>query len=382
MIIQSTRVYYEESYRPLQIEVEGSKIIRILPYGTKKADKDYGDYKITPGFIDIHCHGYGGQTVNTATPEWIDKWCRYLVSEGVTAIVPASSSHEQSEMFRGLSVVADYMEKETEGAQVLGLYSEGPFMCEKYHGAQDLRYLTVPDIDTLDAYQKACKGHLIYVMVAPEMFEGDMSFIEECVKRGIVVTLGHTGATFEDVTKARAAGATAFTHTFNGMRGLHHREPGVVGAAMYYDDMFCELIGDGVHVNSVVANVLARIKGKDRLITVTDSEGLKGYPLGEYEDEEGNKVYVCEDGTVRLSDGTLTGSALKLNKLVYHQIAEAGIDEVTIINSVTVNPCRLLHFDTHKGKIAVGYDADLAVFTDTFDAVETYVMGVSRYQAK
>ncbi len=380
MIIQSRRVYYEESYRPLQIEIENGTIVRILPYGLKKADHDYGDHRITPGFIDIHCHGYGNQTVNTATKDWIKRWCDYLVSEGVTAFVPASSSHEQEEMFRGLDTVAEYMEEQTQGARILGLYSEGPFMCEEFRGAQDLRYLTIPTIETLDAYQKACRGHLIYVMVAPEMFQGDMSFIEECVKRGITVTLGHTGATFEEVSQARKAGARAFTHTFNGMRGLHHREPGVAGAAMYYEDMYCELIGDGVHVNSVVANILARIKGKDKLITVTDSEGLKGNPVGEYLDEEGNRVFVCDDGTVRLEDGTLTGSALKLNKLVKHQIEEAGIDEVTVINSVTINPCRLLHFDSHKGKIEVGYDADLAVFDEEFNAIETFIAGVSEYR--
>ncbi|MDD3924907.1 MAG: amidohydrolase family protein, partial [Erysipelotrichaceae bacterium] len=291
-----------------------------------------------------------------------------------TSTLPTTSSASEEDILKGLAAVANIIDEKPRGTNILGAYSEGPFVSDKFHGAQDLKFKVIPTIETYKKYQEAARGHLIYVMVAPEELDEDLTFIRHCVKEGLVVALGHTGAKFDVVAKAREAGAKAFTHTFNGMLGLHHREPGVVGAAMYFDDMYAELIGDGVHVNKHVANILARIKGKDKLITVTDSVQIKGLPPGERQMKD-RFVIIGEDGVGRLKDGTLAGSSAKLNMLLKHQIEQAKIDEVTAINSVTCNPANLLKVGHQKGYLKVNYDADIAVFNDDYTLKQTYVMG-------
>lgn len=374
MIIQSKRVWFDEAFRPLQIEITKDKITNVLPYNHVKVDKDYGDLRILPGLIDIHNHGYNGNDTNHATEEWLREWMAYLPTEGITSTLPTTSSASEENILSGLAAMANVIDEKPKGANILGAYSEGPFVSEKFRGAQDLKFKVVPTIETYEKYQKAARGHLIYVMVAPEELDEDMTFIRHCVKEGLIVACGHTGATFDIIAKAREAGATAFTHTFNGMLGLHHREPGVVGAAMYFDDMYAELIGDGVHVNKYVANVLAKIKGKDKLITVTDSVQIKGLPPGPRQMKD-RFVYIGEDGVGRLENGTLAGSSAKLNMLLKHQIEQAQVDVVTAINSVTCNPANLLKFGHRKGYLKVNYDADIAVFNDDYTLKQTYVLG-------
>lgn len=374
MIIQSRNVYFDEKLQPLQVEFENGKIVNILPYGMKKADRDYGDNWILPGLIDIHNHGYNGCDANHATEDWVREWMAYLPSEGVTSTLAATSSSPRATMLKGMEAIARVIDEGCEGTHLLGIYSEGPFMCEQFRGAQDVANLTIPTKEEIDVYQKACNGHLIYVMMAPEMLGGDMSVIEYCVKNNIKVTCGHTGATFEDITAARKAGARSFTHTYNGMRGLHHREPGVVGAAMYYDDMYAEMIGDGVHVSFPSMNVLAKTKGKDRLISVTDSVFFKGFPVGKYE-VEGQTRYVCEDGVGRLENGSICGSANRLNVILGREITKANIPYVTAINSCTCNPANMLGFGNVKGYLKENYDADICVVDADFNVLQTYVSG-------
>lgn len=372
MIIQSKNVYYEEKLQPLQIEFDGT-IKKILPYGTLKADKDYGENWIIPGLIDIHNHGWNACDSNHATEQWLADWMKYLPTEGVTSTCPSTSSANREEMLEGMRNIAKFMEKGHEGTHILGVYSEGPFMSYDFNGAQDTANLVVPDQKEIDTYIEACGGHLIYVMVAPEMLP-DMSIIEYMVSKGIKVACGHTGAKFEDITKAREAGAQSFTHTYNGMRGLHHREAGVVGAAMYYDDMYAEMIGDGVHVSFPSMNILAKAKGKDKLISITDSVALKGLPVGEL-NVGGQIRYICEDGVGRLADGTIAGSCNRLNVILGREIQKANIPYVTAINSCTCNPANLLGFGNCKGYLKEKYDADICVLDKDFNVVQTYVLG-------
>ena len=373
MIIQGRKVYIDEELREAQLEIEDGRIKAILPCGNKPADADYGDNWVLPGLIDIHTHGYNGGSTDRATKEWIREWMAYLPSEGVTSVVPSTSSCPESSMFPSMTAIAEVLEEGCEGAEILGIYSEGPFMCEKYRGAQDLRYLTIPDRKKIDEYIAACKGHLIYVMVAPEMLP-DMDVIRYLRSLNIAVACGHTGATFEQIREAREAGAQSFTHTYNGMRGLHHREPGVVGAAMYFDDMYAELIGDGVHVSFPAMHDLAKTKNKDRLISVTDAVAYKGWPVGEYRDGD-TVMRVCEDGVCRLEDGTICGSANRLNEILGREITKANIPYVKAINSCTCNPANLMGFGQRKGYIKKDYDADICVLDENFNVVQTYVRG-------
>ena len=368
MIIQSKNVYVDEKLQPLQIEICNNKIVNIMPYNCVSDAIDYGDAIILPGFIDMHNHGYNGGQCNAATKEWLKEWASYLPSEGVTSAMFGFSCGQYEGILQSLKVLDETCKEGVVGAQFIGAYSEGPFVGEK-PGAQNTNYKLIPTPAIIDEFNNACGGRLAYVMVAPEELKGNYDVIKYCRKKGIKVALGHTDATFEECAEAIEAGANSFTHTFNGMNGLHHRKPGVVGAAMYHEDCYCELICDGIHVNKYSANILARIKGKDRLMLITDSVSIKGSKPGVY----GN-IIVGEDGSVKNLNGTISGSMNRLNKVLRYAIKEAKIDPVTAYNAVSKNPFEFLGIPT-KGKIAKGFDADLAILNDDYDVITTYIAG-------
>lgn len=377
MIIQSKKVYYEEKFQPLQIEIKNDRIIGIYNYGQFKADKDYKNLQILPGLCDSHVHGYDGGSVCDATKPWLKKWCNYLPNEGITSVVAGISAHPKDRLLKACKNIGEYIDNDNKnGAHIIGVYEEGPFICSgKERGAQNLEHQIIPNKKIIDEFNSACNGHLIYVMIAPEMLNGDYSVIDYCRKLGMSVALGHTGTTYSICKKAIEHGAISFTHTFNGMRGLHHREPGVVGAAMYHDECYAELICDGVHVDAVAAKILAKTKGKDKLVIVTDSISMKGKKIGKYVTDDGSEtVEICKDGICRLDNGTLCGSVRKLNQNLCFAIKNVGIDYVTAINAVTINPMKLFNIND-KGLIRVGYKADLAIFDDNFNTKEVYIDG-------
>ena len=378
MIIQSTKVYYEEKVQPKQVRIEKDRITGVFPYGLFKADVDYGDLIIMPGLCDIHNHGWNKSEANNATKKWLRDWCAYLPSEGVTSTLASISSYPKEGLLKGLKNIGEYIDKENKkGTRILGVYEEGPFICSgKERGAQSLDFQIIPDKAVIDEFNEACNGHLIYVMIAPEMLEGNYEVIDYCVSKGMKVSLGHTGASFDICKEAIAHGATSFTHTYNGMKGLHHREPGVVGAAMYFDNCYTECICDGIHVNKIAANILARIKGKDRFIMISDSVAIKGLPLGEYGDpKKGRTTTITAEGVGYLTGtNTLSGSCHKLSHILDYAIHEAGIDIVTAMNAVTINPMKMLGIND-KGLIKEGYKADIAVFNDRFENQATYIDG-------
>ena len=381
MIIQSKKVYYEEKLQPKQIEIVKDTITNVYPYGLFKVDVDYGNSIIMPGLVDLHNHGYGEGEANYATDEWIKKWTNYLPSEGVTSTLFTISSYPKDGLIKALKVAGKYFDKPCEGSHILGVYEEGPFICStKERGAQNIKYQIIPNKKVIDEFNSACNGHLLYVMIAPEMLDGKYDVIDYCVSKGMKVAIGHTGATFDICKKAIEHGAISFTHTYNGMKGLHHREPGVVGAAMYYDECYAECICDGIHVNKIAANVLAKTKGKDKFIIVTDSLALKGRKDGIYDDGRGGKD-IIRKGAAYCSDGvTLQGSCHTLCELLKFAIKDCNIDMVTAFNSVTINPLKMLGI-TDRGLIKEGYKADIAVFDDKFNNKVTYVDGKA-YQNK
>ena len=375
MIIQSKNVYYEEKFQPLQIEIKNDLITNVYVYNQFKADKDYKDLLILPGLCDTHVHGYGDGSVCDATISWLKRWCKYLPQEGITSIVAGISSHPKDRLLKALHNIGEYIDKDNKvGAHVIGVYEEGPFICStKERGAQNLEYQIIPTKKIIDEFSDACNGHLIYVMIAPEMLDGNYEVIDYCRKKGMAVSLGHTAASYDICKEAIKHGANSFTHTFNGMKGLHHRDPAVVGAAMYHDECYAELIADGGHVNKVAANILAKVKGKDRLIIVTDSLSLKGKKPGKYVFNEEN-ITIGKDGICRLDSGTLCGSVRKLNENLAYAIKEEGIDYVTAINAVTINPMKLFNIN-NKGLIRKGYKADIAIFDEDYNVKEVYIDG-------
>lgn len=378
MIIQSTRVYIDESFKQAQIEIQDGKITAIYPYNNKQTDIDYEDAMILPGLVDIHNHGYLKSDANHAKRSWLDLWTSYLPSEGVTSTLSTISTYPYNALLDSLSVIGDYIDyHNNQGTHILGVYSEGPFISKAFKGAQNEENQVIPTVNIIKEMNDACNGHLIYVMIAPEELNHNYDVIKYCVENKMTVSLGHTGATYDVAQEAVDAGATSFTHTYNGMRGLHHREPGTLGCAMINDHCYCECIADGVHVNPISAKILAKLKGKDKFILITDSVAIKGLPVGHYKDDT-REVTICEDGVGRLSDGTIAGSCNKLNKVLDFAINKAHIDPITAINGATINPLKCLHIP-NKGLIKEGYDADIAVFDNNFNTISTFIDGQMYY---
>lgn len=369
MIIQSTRVWIDESFKKAAIEIQDGKITGIYPHDSREGAIDYGNNRILPGLIDVHCHGYHGMTCNEVTKEGMKLWAHDLLQEGCTSFEATTSTAAMEDLDRSFGILADIMDEGTNGAEILGIHVEGPLISAEFRGAQEISQLVKPTVEVMTKWQTLARGKINYVAIAPEM-DDEHQTIKWCKENNIKVAIGHTGASYDECLQASLDGATSFTHTYNGMRGLHHREPGVVGAALSLDNMYAELIGDGVHVHFVPAKILARAKGKDKLLLITDSVQVKGLPVGKY--EKGlSTVEVKEDGCAYLPDGRLAGSSNKLIDEVKKLIEIAGVDEQIVINAATKNPATFLGIEDSKGQLLRGNDADIIVIDDNYKVLTT-----------
>ncbi len=376
MIIQSKNVWIDEAFRPAQIEIEAGKIKKVKGYGEEAGAEDYGDLRILPGLIDIHCHGYGGMDCNYVTKEGMANWQKALVAEGVTGFMATTSTAPFENLIASQGIIADLIENQNEGAVILGTHVEGPLINHDYKGAHNPYYIAKPTIELFEKYQEAARGHIKMVCIATER-DNDFALTKYCAERGIKVVIGHTAAKYEDCLAAAEAGAVSFTHTFNAMVGIHHRNPGTAGAALSMDNMYAELICDGVHVHFAVARTVVRAKGKDKLILITDSSTVKGMPVGRHE-KNGSWVEIGEDGAVRLPNGTLTGSTNKLIRMLKNCITIVEAPLATAINAATINPARFLDLADRKGLIKEGYDADIIVIDDDYAVKQTYIAGAKK----
>lgn len=371
MIIQSKNVWINEQFQPAQLEIDNGKICNILPYGFKEVSNDYGQLKVLPGLIDMHCHGFNGMDCNYVDRQGFKHWMNSLPKEGVTSFLATTSTAPESNLLQSFACIKETIEEHSNGAQCLGIHVEGPQISFEYKGAHNPYLIQKPCIEQFDRYQNAAGNMIKLICIAPEM--DDNNLIKYCTENGVKVTIGHTGATYNECLEASKNGAGSFTHTFNGMRGLHHREPGTAGAALAMDNMYAELICDGVHVHYSVAKIMAKAKGKDRLILVTDAVQIKGLKPGIYE-TPGRWVEVKEDGCGRLKDGRLAGSSNKMITMLKNCIQECGIDEVIAINAATKNPANFLELK-NKGILDSGKDADITIIDDNFEVIQTYCYG-------
>ena len=230
MIFQSTRVWAAGQFLPLQLQIEGDKIVQVLEYKSQEADEDWGDKRIVPGFIDVHTLGAYGFDTNDAEPEGLKDWMRRIPEEGVTSILPTTVTQMPEVLSAAVKNVADVEEGEYEGAEILGIHFEGPFLDMEYKGAQPPEAIAVPSVEQFKKYQEAARGHIRYITLAPEHDPG-LALTRYLKQTGVVVSMGHSGATYEQAMLAIANGASSMTHVYNGMTAFTHRKPGLVGAA-------------------------------------------------------------------------------------------------------------------------------------------------------
>lgn len=377
MIIQSTKVWIGGQFLKAQIEIDGDKIKRIYNYGEKAVDVDYGDKRIVPGFIDIHTHGAYEFDTNDAYPEGLRYWIKNVTAEGVTGICPTTVTQSKEVLTKALENVVNVVEEGYEGAEILGIHFEGPYLNKKYKGAQPEPYCITPDVEEFKYYQSVAKG-MIKVMTMACEIDPDFALTTYASQNGVLVSQGHSGATYDEAVMAVAHGAMSMTHVFNGMTAFHHRDPGLAGAAMRMRDVYGEIICDGNHVNVNALNNFFMAKGKDYAIMITDALMAKGCPVGTRLIFGGNEIEVFPDGSAHLVElGNLAGSTLNVNRGLEILVEKAGVPFEYAINSCTLNPARAIKVDDRKGKIMAGYDADIVVLDDNYDVIQTYARGLA-----
>lgn len=375
MIVQSKKVWIADQFVPAGIDIQDGKIAAILPYGSKDPDDDYGTKRIVPGFIDIHCHGAFEFDTNDADDAGLRYWAEHIVGEGVTGFLPTTITQSKEVLTNAVANVANVMESSYEGAEILGIHFEGPYLDMKYKGAQPEQYIVKPTIEEFQHYQKAARGHIKLVTMATETDE-DFALTRYLDENGVVVSIGHSAATYEQALMAYANGASSMTHVYNGMTPFNHRANGLVGAAYRFRTMYGEIICDACHSTPAALNNYFMSKGPDYAIMVSDALMAKGTPVGSKYLFGGNEIVIYPDGSAHLVEaGNLAGSTLQLNKGLKILVEDAMVPFNYALNSCTINPARCIHVDDRKGSIRAGKDADLVVLEDNYDVLQTYCRG-------
>ena len=376
MIIQSRNIFVAGTFLAGQVVIENGKIEQILPYGIKTPDEDYGDLRIVPGFIDVHCHGAYGFDTDYGEEEGLRNWTKGIVAEGVTGFLATTLTQSHEVLSKAVKNVAKvYKADDYEGARILGIHFEGPYLNMKYKGAQPPEAIVDPDVEEFKQYQQDAEGLIKLITLAPEK-DKDHALTRYASSHGVVVSVGHSAATYDETLLAIANGARSLTHTYNAMTPFGHRENGIVGAALRLHDVYSEIICDGNHSTPAALHIFFQAKDKDKCVMVSDALMCKGFEPGSVFDFGGHPVEIYPDGSAHLVvEKNLAGSTLKINEGLRILVEKALVPFDAALNSCTINPARMLGLDDHLGMICAGYDADLVVLADDYSVKQTYVKG-------
>ena len=356
------------------MEVEDGKI---KSFSKEKPDSydNLGEI-IAPGLVDTHIHGYRGEDIMNAKPGALNIISEALLETGVTSFLPTTLTDSTERLNEACRIVGEEY-KDVKGAKVRGIFLEGPFFTEKYKVAQNVNYMSDRDLEKLRKWKELSNGLVNKIAIAPER-ENIKDFIHKANAMGVYVALGHSDASYEEAMDAVNEGANIFVHTYNAMSGLHHRNPGMVGAAMN-SDAISELICDGHHVNPAAANVLMNVKGRDHIALITDCMSAGGMKDGDY--LLGEYPVVVKDGTARLKEGgALAGSILKLKDAVKNVVNWEIADVFEAIQMASLIPAKSVGIDNACGKLKIGYDADFIILNEDLDLKATYINGKRVYE--
>ncbi|MCA0988806.1 N-acetylglucosamine-6-phosphate deacetylase [Guptibacillus algicola] len=381
-VIDHVRIYAEdETISNGYIRVRDGKIVDVGHSSTLTIDSDESVFPVSdslsllPGMIDVHIHGVSGADTMDATPEALDTITRTLPSEGTTSFLATTITNEAAAIEKALDNASDFLvnHQKPGNAEILGIHLEGPFINNVRAGAQPSDAIQEPNIDLFKKWNKLARETIKLVTLAPELDRG-VEMVRYLSKKGIVASIGHSDATHEQVKLAVDNGATHVTHLYNGMRGLHHREPGVAGAALLFGELRAEIIADGYHVRPEMIDLAYRQKTDEGIVLITDSMRAKCLKNGSY-DLGGQDVFV-QDGKAVLDNGTLAGSVLKMNDALRNIQEFTGCSLESAIKMAAENPARQIGVYDRKGSIAVGKDADLILLDNQGEIFATFCKGV------
>lgn len=334
---------------------------------------------IVPGYIDIHVHGGGGSDVMDGEYEAIKQVATTHSRFGTTAFLPTTMTMTKDKIIKSLKSIHEARLKGTGTAEILGIHLEGPYINPEKKGAQKEEDIKKVSVEEFLEFNQASGNLIRLVTIAPEM-PGAIDFIRWLHQQGIIVSVGHSNATYKQVQEGIQAGLSHVTHIFNAMRGLHHREPGVVGAALSSPKLIVEMIADGIHLHPIVLKMLTQIKESEKLVLITDAMRATGFKEGTY-DLGGQEVIVTQ-GQAKLKNGTLAGSVLTMDKAVKNLVTKVGISLLNAVQMASYNPAKCLGIDDKKGSLELYKDADIVILNKNLETELTMVAGKVVYRRK
>lgn len=330
---------------------------------------------VVPGFIDVHIHGSNGADAMDGTVEALKTISSYIATKGTTKFLATTLTSSKEELINVLKIAADLQDKEIDGATIFGVHMEGPYFDIEYKGAQNEKYMKPATEKEIKDYLDVKPGLVKMMSLSPHT-EQSIETVKFLKENGVIVSVGHSAAKFNDVMKAVDAGLSHSTHTFNGMRGINHREPGVAGAVLISDKINAEVIFDKIHIHPEIVRLMIKAKGTDKVVCITDAMAATGLPNGDYKLGELD-VYV-KDGEARLkSNDSLAGSVLTMDKAFKHVI-ELGYPIYEAVKLTSTNAA--IEFGLNAGAIEVGKEADFTVLDDSYNVDMTIVNGNIKYQ--
>jgi N-acetylglucosamine-6-phosphate deacetylase len=352
-----------------------SLVAHPIPQGIRVVD--FGDAILAPGFVDIHIHGGAGHDVMEASPSEFCAVEQLLSKHGVTSYFPTTVTATSEQTWSALDRLADEIESASrddgsrrQRARPLGVHLEGPFLSHVRRGVHPPANLQLPSLPAFDRFWQAARGHIRIMTIAPEL-EGAEEVIAEAARRGVCVSLGHSDADLNSARAGVAAGARHATHTFNAMRPLDHRAPGIIGEVLTDSRLSADIIADGIHLDPVIVELFLKAKGHDRAVLITDAISATGMPEGRY--RLGTFEVEVKDGRC-LVDGKLAGSVLTMDRAVRNVMQFAHWDLQQALRLATLNPARVAGL-ANRGKLEAGADADFVVLSPSGEVRSTIIGG-------
>ena len=363
--------------KALAFDSDSGKICGVvdeLPAGADTIDAA-GNY-VAPGLIDLHIHGFLGADTCDASPEGIRTMAYGVAKNGVTGFLPTTMTVSKEQIVASLNAVRSLKEesKTWDGAEIIGVHAEGPFINPTKKGAQAEENILVPDADFIIEHSDIITS----VTLAPEMDKDHACIKKLAAESDVLVSMGHTDATFEEAMSAVKDGVNHATHLFNVMSPLAHRNPGVVGAALASENVSVEVIADTFHINPGLYTVIAKVKG-DKMVLITDCTRAGGMPDGEY--ELGGQPIFVKGIECRLADGTIAGSVLTLNRAVKNVIDHTNLPVYEAFNMASLNPATSIHCENRIGSLEAGKDANIIIADENINIIRTIKKGKTIYEA-
>ena len=355
------------------IEFAGPRSAVALPAGSEEIDAT--ELTAIPGFVDVHIHGAGGRDVMEAEDSALSTITGRLAKFGTTSFLATTVTASADDTCRAVEGISKFISLQYQTsearAEILGIHFEGPFISKARRGAQPAEFIQPPSTEVLQRFLQAASGNARIMTMAPEVL-GAMPCIDAARSRGLVVSIGHTDATYEQARAAVAHGAHHATHVFNAMRPFSHRDPGVIGAVLTTPEVTAELIADGVHVDEIAMKLLLKAKGAEGVVLISDGISATGMPDGKY--MLGGLEVTMTGGVCRTAEGNLAGSTLTLDRAL-RNVVKLGTPLADAVRMLTLNPATLLGIEFKKGALRTGADADIILLNEALEITSVWARG-------